>query len=145
MLIAACIIIYILIGIYSGFKNEPWWWRTMGCHLQKKHSSVEDYLPPSLKTQQKEWICYKCAAKDPEWTQDHLESGRNSAIFSGILWPFFPVIKLSMDVRNKLMDADQERAKRKAEDEQELRDAEDEMNAPPEDGVAKNKTEPEEN
>jgi len=138
MLTAAIVLAYILMGIYSGIKNEPWWWVTLGQRLEPKHSYDRYSLEP------RKWICHKCATKDREWTQNHIASVWYSWLFSGILWPLFPFIKFSIKVRDRELDAIGKKAKAAAEREQELKDAEAELaDATTQSNAAKNSTDTE--
>jgi hypothetical protein len=105
----AVVLVYLLIGLYSALKNEPWWWEQLGSLM--KHV----YIEPGG------------SCGDKHRVEDHFRSGWAAFGFSGILWPLFPFIRQAMKRRKKEKTKLDEKAKRKAEREAELKEVEKEM------------------
>jgi hypothetical protein len=109
MLEFAIVLVYLLIGTYSAFRHEPWWWEQLGNLM--KHT----YIEPGG------------SCGDKHRVEDHFRSGWAAFGLSGILWPLFPFLKQAMKRRKKEKAKLKEKAKREAERAADLKEAEKEL------------------
>ena len=111
MIYALAAIGYILVGTYSTFINEPWWYKQNPMRYKKRDWSC----------------CDKCLAhltESEKWGDEiHVESTVWAIIVSGVFWPLFPFVKYCFKKRREVIAAQ----KKQAEREKEMKDAEEEL------------------